>query len=353
MTTPLPPAADPAYLTTALRKAGGLGSRAVSDVTVLSARDIIVSRIIRLGLRYDGPAPDAPATLILKVAQENFVRTLWQAGRQEVAFYREIAPQLPTQLVPRCFDSLWDGESHVWHLLLEDLTDTHDIASAWPLPPTAEQAAAIVQTLARLHATWWDDPRLGRSVGSFMEPAAMEQLMAQFAGHFERFAALLGDRLSAAQRDVYRRFMSATPKLLERYHSRRDLTIVHGDAHIWNFLVPKPEVDDRVRVFDFDQWRINVGANDLAYMIALQLYPERRRGIEGQLLDRYHAALISHGVTGYSRAALDDDYRRAVLWHITKPVWQWTVQIPPVIWWNNLERIFLAVDDLGCLELLE
>jgi hypothetical protein len=26
--------------------------------------------------------------------------------------------------------------------------------------------------------------------------------------------------------------------------------------------------------------------------------------------------------------------------------------IPPVVWWNNLERIFLAVDDLDCRELL-
>jgi hypothetical protein len=26
--------------------------------------------------------------------------------------------------------------------------------------------------------------------------------------------------------------------------------------------------------------------------------------------------------------------------------------IPPVIWWNHMERIMLAVDDLGCRELL-
>jgi hypothetical protein len=25
---------------------------------------------------------------------------------------------------------------------------------------------------------------------------------------------------------------------------------------------------------------------------------------------------------------------------------------PSRVWWNNLERIFLAVDDLGCRELL-
>jgi len=42
-----------------------------------------------------------------------------------------------------------------------------------------------------------------------------------------------------------------------------------------------------------------------------------------------------------------------VLWQISKPVRQWTAQIPPVIWWNNLERIFLAVDDLGCRDLLD
>jgi hypothetical protein len=26
--------------------------------------------------------------------------------------------------------------------------------------------------------------------------------------------------------------------------------------------------------------------------------------------------------------------------------------IPPVIWWNNLERVLLAVEDLGCRDLL-
>jgi hypothetical protein len=26
--------------------------------------------------------------------------------------------------------------------------------------------------------------------------------------------------------------------------------------------------------------------------------------------------------------------------------------IPPRVWWNNLKRIMLAVDDLGCRDLL-
>ena len=50
--------------------------------------------------------------------------------------------------------------------------------------------------------------------------------------------------------------------------------------------------------------------------------------------------------------ALQDDYRLAVLWQTTKPIWLQAAGIPPVIWWNNLERVYLAVDDLDCFELL-
>ena len=69
-------------------------------------------------------------------------------------------------------------------------------------------------------------------------------------------------------------------------------------------------------------------------------------------IGRYHAVLEAHGVRGYDRSRFEDDYRLSVLWHITTPVWQAANNIPPIIWWNNLERIMLAVDDLGCRELL-
>jgi hypothetical protein len=83
-------------------------------------------------------------------------------------------------------------------------------------------------------------------------------------------------------------------------------------------------------------------------MMAVHWYPEQRRRMECALLDRYHATLVECGVHGYDRQALDDDYRLAVLWQIATPVWQAAYDIPPVIWWNNMQRVLLAVDDLGC-----
>jgi hypothetical protein len=50
---------------------------------------------------------------------------------------------------------------------------------------------------------------------------------------------------------------------------------------------------------------------------------------------------------------MQEDYRRSVLWHTATPVFQAGVKLPPVIWWNNFQRIMAAVDDLGCRELLD
>lgn len=349
---PLPDVVEPAQLTAALRRGGVLDAGAVREVKVLHQQDVLVSHIIRLGLRYVGESAGAPQSLILKTPQAAYAKTLAQGGRNEVAFYTQLAPKMPPGLVPRCFDGHFDEAQPTWYLLLEDLTGSHEIATKWPLPPSRDQAMAIVTTLARWHASWWDHPDLGETVGSWMSVDDSAKLMETFAGHYDRFADLLGDRLSEERRILYRRFIEQSARLFERYHSRRHVTIAHGDAHIWNFMLPRPGVADTVRIFDFDQWRINVPTGDLAYMMAVQWYPERRQALERLLLNHYHQTLLQHGVTGYTRGALDQDYRRSVLWHITKPVWQWSVNIPPLIWWNNLERVMMAVEDLGCEELL-
>jgi hypothetical protein len=117
--------------------------------------------------------------------------------------------------------------------------------------------------------------------------------------------------------------LDAAPRLLARYHSHRNVTIVQGDAHVWNSFLPRDGGDD-VRLFDWDLWRIDVASDDLAYMMAMHWYPDLRRRIERPPVARYHAALVAHGVHGYDRRALDDDYRLSVLWQITTPVWQAT-----------------------------
>ena len=108
-----------------------------------------------------------------------------------------------------------------------------------------------------------------------------------------------------------------------------------------------------MRIIDWDAWRIGVGARDLAYMMALHWYPDRRRRYEQRLLRHYHDALQAHGVAGYAWGALLEDYRRAALGQLFIPVWQATADLPPAVWWSHLERGMLAFEDLDCESLLD
>ena len=68
----------------------------------------------------------------------------------------------------------------------------------------------------------------------------------------------------------------------------------------------------------------------------------------GNKASRRLRASLNDFVNGSDAGEKSD--RLSALWHAVTPIWQANGKIPPVIWWNNLERIFLAIDDLGCRE---
>lgn len=349
MTTPLPRAADAERLTEALRQSGAIGPVRVGTVAVMSSIRKQRSHTLRLRLDYDGPAGDAPSSVILKMGTLDRADHPSNTNDREIAFYRDIARTLPEQVVPRCFEALDATDTTAWHLLLEDLTDSHFIATAWPLPPSLEQCERIVRAWARLHAVWWNDPRLGVSVG---DATWWKRHLQGFAEWFERFTDRFSEFMPRERRKLYERLIEYTPRLLARTCARGNLTIIHGDAHWWNCFLSHQVDGGDVRIIDWEVWHLSTATMDLAYMMAMLWYPDRRRRIEGLLLDRYHTELLSHGVSGYDRQTLAEDYRLSVLWLITRPVVQALLNIPPRVWWNNLERIMLAVDDLGCRDLL-
>jgi hypothetical protein len=179
----------------------------------------------------------------------------------------------------------------------------------------------------------------------------MDRFGKMMAGHFNVFADRLGDELSGERRAFYEQLIAAAPRLYKRYRDAKNITLGHGDAHVWNCFLPRHAIDN-ARWFDWDGWRIRVPTNDLAYMMAAHWYPERRQRLERVLLDHYHTVLLENGVRSYDRTEMQEDYRLSVLWQTATPVFQAGLKLPPVVWWNNFQRIMAAVDDLGCRELL-
>ena len=351
MSVSLPEAASISSLTDMLRRAGALDTGRVSAVHVTGSASKIRSSTVRLALTYEGGVAGAPTSLFLKTALMRRDGRPVHTNDREITFYRDVAPALPPGLVPRCYGTVNAADATPWSLLLEDLSGTHAVATEHPLPPPAATCRSILRRWGRLHAAFWDDARLD-TLAEQPPAEAWTDVLRRSEDRYRTFINRHGDLLSVERRRVYQQLLAAGPRLVERFRAGRPLTLVHGDAHWWNCLAPRGGDPEDVRLIDWEDWTVAVGAMDVAYAVAMLWFPDRRRALERSLLDDYHEALVEGGVSGYDRRSLDEDYRWSVVLGMLRPIWQATGGLPAGVWWPNLERNALAFEDLGCVELL-
>lgn len=351
--------ATPDWLTAALAGAGVL---ARGSVVAIEAREVgASSQVAHLAVRYSADAPpDAPAHLFLKVADPELERRMPRRNRAEVAFYRAVAGDASGLPLVRCYDAAYaGGDIDRFHLLLADPAATTHVARPYSaVPPTLAECHTMTDTLARVHARYWDDARLA---GPLQRARAAERHTGMATAEFvawadetlPRFLDDLGDRLPADRRALYAAIGARVPASVVEWQARgRHLTLTHGDVHRGNFLFPRDPATHTPAIIDWKRAGVTLGANDLAYMMALYWFPPTRAPREQPLLRRYHERLCEHGVAGYTWADLWDDYRLAVLRQFFEAVWGWSARQNSLIWWNHLERITAAITDLRCLEVL-
>lgn len=351
--------ATPDWLTGILRERGCLEQ---GRVTAIDRQQIgSSSQVARLTVGYsDDAPPSAPAHLLLKIADPELERMMPRRNIQEIAYYNGVAAHLENLPVVRCYDAAYQGGAvDTFHLLLDDPSATTHIAYRYSAaPPTLAQCELIVDTLASAQALCWDSALVHAALdGVHAEEThtgrVTERLLTWAEQTMPRFLAEMAERLPAARRSLYSAVGAAVPPLLlARQQAGRNLTLTQGDVHLGNFLYPRDPRSRGAYIIDWKRAAMTVGANDLAYMMALYWFPAVRERWEQSLLRRYHDQLQAGGVTGYAWADLWHDYRLSVLRQLFEAVWGWSVGQTSAIWWNHLERITLSIQELRCLELL-
>jgi hypothetical protein len=338
----------PQWLTRVLRHAGALHHGSVVDIRAEVGATSFCT-IVRLRVTYE-PEASGPERLFLKFSLPIHPVTTRETGA-EVLFYRHVAPRTTGPLV-RCFDAVFSREHARLHVLLEDLSETHLSQPPSQLPPPTDQCFGIVDAVAQLHAVWWERPPWEILGLRPPDRSAIDARIADVSDRVVRFMDFLGDRLSPERGDMYRTILENLPQLYVRLLDGRAYTVVHDDLHAGNVLYPRDRDLGSVRLIDWQTWHIDLGPKDLAHMMALFWFPERRRRLELPLLRRYHERLVESGVQHYSWDECWMDYRLCVLRKLFHPPWQWDTGHHPNIWWNHLERAWSAFDDLRCAELL-
>ena len=90
-----------------------------------------------------------------------------------------------------------------------------------------------------------------------------------------------------------------------------------------------------VKIIDWQSFENGMGAYDLAYMVALHWFPEKRKEYESVVLARYHQGLIENGIKDYSLESMLVDYRYSIVQLLFFPAYLWEAKISAGIWKGN------------------
>ena len=330
-----------------LRGAGTLSRGAVTSLEVTHRLQTTVSNLCFATVTYSPQVSTLPESIVVKWPLENTPAP--DQGLPELAFYRDLAPALTSPPVARCVAVAPSPRGLQW-LVLEDLRATHT-NPPWPDPPSRAEAEGAIAALAKLHAQWWEAPTLGAGVGTLHNHASLRAMVESIAQHLPGFLESLGDSLAPRDHRLLETVFSSSLAPWLRLTEARALTVTHGDAHTWNFLFPRSGAR-LPYIIDWQLWHIDVGARDLAFMIALHWSSALRQDVERPLLALYHERVVAAGVRGYSFDELWLDYRRCVVRNLTFPIILWRRGLAPEAWRHRLDCAIAAYRDLGCDEFL-
>lgn len=367
-TFPVPNPITPAWLTTTLQQADRLRHGAVSAVTQ-RATDAFNSNTCFLEVTYTAESPPTlPTHFVLK--QNGVAEWSKTAGADEVAFYQRIAILLDhPAIIPPCYAAAYDAESGNSFLLLQDLSPTHrppvtrgqqiDLDG---VPPKME-SGAVTDTLAQLHAYWWEHPLVSEEafpVGYWSRNAErFAQYLARRRQSWARLHAQEALWFPAELVTFYTTLLDGleahwVTHLAPRFAHQQQLTLVHGDAYFANFLVPTDLTAGHTYLLDWQSPSFDLGTYDLVNLIATFWTPQQRHHLDREMsiLQRYHQGLQRYGVHNYSWEQLLTDYRSALIFWVLIPIQDGADGAPKSYWWPKMECLVAAFEEWECVGLL-
>lgn len=306
-------------VTSMLRLSPHIEGAAEIEVAAVTAEPVGTGQMatsVRLALEYAAAPAGAPGTVVAKVPSTDEASLAMAAGTnaygREVAFYRELAPDLHAS-VPLCHYGTSDETGTDFVLLLEDLAPARSVDQRQGA--TIDELAAVLAHTADLHGRFW-----GRADAPWLPVqhvwgALAGQIPAITAAWLDRFGA----HVDADLHHVIRELASVAPIWVSTLDDRR--TVWHGDLRLDNLLFDARNGRSDAVIVDWQSAASGPGTTDVAYLIGTSLDADTRRAHEPELVALYHAQLASHvGVEGYSFEDCWLDYQAQALYALVLTV---------------------------------
>lgn len=313
------------WMTAVLQNAGILRRATVGavDVRAIGQGVGFLSGRARVTLSYDQAEPDAPASVVVKlpscIEEGMAFAESSHAYEREIRFYREVAPCTPIR-VPRMFATIMEPANNDYILVMEDLKGL--TAGDQVLGMSRAQVLAAVQTIAPLHAQWWNgDQRLKLPwVPCVEQQLKMISLTPEaIRKAWPMFLETFGDVLPAGGRALGERIIKHLEGILAAF-VKGTRTLVHFDYRADNLFMDDLKRKAPIVVLDWQLTMWGLGAYDVARLTGGSILPPERGGHHEEIVECWQQGLVAGGVTDYPREAAWHDYRLSSIVAMLNPV---------------------------------
>lgn len=342
------------WLTDKFRDGGYLPYFRVTDVRLTDTRESSTAMLYTLRIAYSdvSVARKMPESLILKVYNEGYPN-----ADKEVTFYSRIIPAMREKygdedlFVVNGYDAYYDVGEDRSHILIEAMPKAFK-KHFEPTPPTKRHMTQLGDALAKIHAYWWEDKRLGDTIGIQLTEEKLDKQLTAQKEAYQQFVESGSIVIQTRQKQILDKVVGNLPsKRRQRILDGDWKTLIHSDLKPDNFLYSH----NSSKILDWKDWKIGFGTDDVAYMMAFHWDAKKRKFEEPRVLKQYWGELNRLGVKKYSY--YDEmmlDYRVSIATKISQLMGTWDQADWKSGKWNNWEIIkagMQAFDDFKVEEL--
>jgi hypothetical protein len=314
----------------------------------------------RLAVTYNDAGQHAalPPALFIKSLPSLVTRMIGGyngTARVEGRFYTEVRPELAIE-APIGYHSAFDPRSLACVNIIEDIVATKGATFCdHRTVVTKAMAEEIVDLLARLHAHYFDDPRLDTDLRWLADYPTWFRVGAQKmrTEHYttkalERAAPVIPQTILDRRAEIWPAIVDTV-----RIHEHGSRSFLHSDVHIGNWYRTG---EGAMGLCDWQCPAKGHWSRDVAYAIGTALRLDDRRAWERHLIDRYVESLEEHAGVRVPSSKAWDQYRQQML----HALWMWTITLchspflpnmqPDETSMEMIARITAAMADLDSLD---
>ena len=327
------------WLTQALRAGGVLGEQTVTsfEVKPLSAVKSRNSSLASIAVQYDGNSEGLPdsmfAKFVSRIPGNREFAAQRDVFRREIALYENLGDVIPMDVPVMYFGGIQAG-SDVGILLMEEIVGE----SKQNLPYmerhlSSGEAFLGLKSLSKLHAKWWGDQSLrGYEWLGTIADDGKSFWYPMYEQAWERMRPTVESALSSAEIRICDGLSNYIPDLASQLENM-PATLCHGDFHTGNLLWDKLGEPATVWAVDWQRSMQAPAVIDIAWFLGVGNSSGSEQ-VGSRYLPAYHAALMSHGITGYGYDQFLSDYRFGLMYALVRFV-------------GALANLDMVMDDVG------